>query len=101
MRTGLSDEVIAKLDDFEASDLPESWKAAIELADWMSGNEHSGQIPPRMFARLSGSFSDQQILRLGSLLAVCSGWHRMIEAFGIRPDHYQEGQTAPWEPADG
>ena len=35
-------------------------------------------------------------LRLGALLAVGSGWQRMIEAFGIRPDHFVPGQHGPW-----
>jgi len=27
---------------------------------------------------------------------VGSGWQRMIEAFGIRPDHFVPGQPGPW-----
>ena len=101
MRTGLTDEVVAKLDDYENSDLDDGWKAALALADWLSGNEHSGKIPPEHYERLQRYFDERQILRLGALLAVCSGWHRMIEAFGIRPDHYQAGQSAPWAAAAG
>ena len=46
MRTGLTDDVIAQLDDYEASDLPEPWKAALALCDRLSGFEHRGIIPP-------------------------------------------------------
>lgn len=101
MRTGLTDEVVAELDDYENSDLPNDWTAALALADWLSGNEHSGKIPPELYERLRRDFSEQQVLRLGALLAVCSGWHRMIEAFGIRPDHFHTGQSAPWAAAAG
>ena len=101
VRTGLTDEVVAQLADYEASELPESWKAALALCDWLSGFEHSGKIPPEMYERLSLHFNEQQILRLGALLASASGWHRMIEAFGIRPDHYSEGQSSPWAAAAG
>ncbi|WP_428120787.1 carboxymuconolactone decarboxylase family protein [Candidatus Poriferisodalis sp.] len=101
VRTGLTNEVVAHLVDYEASDLPESWKAALALCDWLSGFEHSGVIPPEMYERLSEHFNEQQILRLGALLASASGWHRMIEAFGIRPDHYSEGQSSPWAAAAG
>ena len=54
-----------------------------------------------MYERLTDHFSEQQILRLGALLASASGWHRMIEAFGIRPDHYSDGQSSPWAAAAG
>ena len=101
MRTGLTDEVVDKLDDYEQSDLEAGWKAALALADWLSGNEHSGQIPGVLYERLAQNFNEQQILRLGALLAVCSGWHRMIEAFGIRPDHFEASHRAPWAAAAG
>ena len=101
VRTGLTNEVVAQLTDYEASELPESWKAALALCDWLSGFEHSGVIPPEMYERLNDHFNEQQILRLGALLASASGWHRMIEAFGIRPDHYQAGQSTPWAAAAG
>ena len=101
VRTGLTDEMVAKLDDYESSDLPDDWKAALALADWLSGNEHSGKLPAELHERLASHFNPQQELRLGALLAVCSGWHRMIEAFGIRPDHYQAEASAPWAAAAG
>ena len=101
LRTGLTDEVVAQLTDYEASDLPESWKAALALCDRLSGYEHKGVIPPELYERLADHFNEQQILRLGALLASASGWHRMIEAFGIRPDHYQADQSAPWAAAAG
>ena len=95
MRTGLTDEVIDQLADYETSDLPESWKAALAFADHLSG-ESGGLLPARTYDRLRDHFDEQQILMLGSLLAVGSGWQRMIEAFGIRPDHYVDGQSGPW-----
>lgn len=101
MRTGLTDEVIAQLTDYEASDLPESWKTALALCDRLSGYEYKGVIPPELYDRLAGHFNEQQILRLGALLASASGWHRMIEAFGIRPDHYRSEESAPWAAAAG
>ena len=57
VRTGLTDDVVAQLVDYEASDLPEPWKAALALCDWLSGFEHSGVIPPKMYERLSGHFN--------------------------------------------
>ena len=101
VRTGLTDEVVNQLADYEASDLPESWKAALALCDRLSGYEHKGEIPSELYARLTEYFTEQQILRLGALLATASGWHRMIEAFGIRPDHYQADEPTPWAAAAG
>ena len=99
MRTGLTDEIIAQLDDYESSDLDPSWIAALRLTDHLSG-QPQGELPPPLYADLALHFDDQQILMLGALLAVGSGWQRMIEAFGIRPNHYVEGQQGPWAIAD-
>lgn len=97
MRTGLSEETVAELADYESSTaLPESWKAALRLADHLSG-DGAGELPAELAADLRRHFSDPQVLRLGALLAVGSGWQRVIEAFGIRPDHYRIGQAGPWE----
>lgn len=99
MRTGLTEELIAQLADYENSTLlPSSWKAALRLTDHVSG-ANSGQIPAELYEQLREHFTEAQILRLGALTSVASGWQRMIEAFGIRPDHYEPGQDGPWESA--
>lgn len=97
MRTGLTDEVIAQLDDYETSDLPEPWKAALRLTDHISAG--AGPMAPAVFNSLTEHFTESQILLLGSLIGVGTGWQKFIETFGIRPDHYREGQRAPWEKA--
>jgi alkylhydroperoxidase family enzyme len=95
VRTGLTEEVIQQLGDYQNSDLPKSWIAALKLTDHVSGNS-SGVLPAAVYSELLEHFSEPQILRLGSLLAVGSGWQRMIETFGIRPDHYVESANEPW-----
>ena len=95
MRSGLSDQIIDQLRDYESSDLPDSWKAALRLTDHVSG-PMSGVLPTHVYESLTEHFTEPQILMLGSLLAVGSGWQRMIEAFGIRPDHFSLGQDEPW-----
>lgn len=99
MRTGLTDDIINQLDDYRSSELPGSWKAALRLTDHLSGDV-GGLLPPDLYDELRLHFDESQILMLGSLLAVGSGWQRMIEAFGIRPNHYIEGQDGPWAVAD-
>lgn len=96
MRTGLTEEIIAQLDDYETSDLPDSWKAALRLTDHISGGA-AGPLPPATFASLQEHFAESEILMLGALLGVGTGWQRMIETFGIRPDDYADGQKGPWE----
>ena len=95
VRTGLTEEMVDQLSDYEASDLPESWKAALCFSEHLSGSP-KGPLSDELHGRLSDHFSDVEILRLGALLSAGSGWQRMIEAFGIRPDHYQTGQSGPW-----
>ena len=95
MRTGLTEEVIQQLGDYQNSDLPRSWIAALKLTDHVSGDS-SGVLPEEIYRELLEYFSEAEILRLGSLLAVGSGWQRMIETFGIRPDHFVESASEPW-----
>ena len=95
VRSGLTNEMISQLSDYESSDLSEAWKAALAFSEHLSGSP-KGPIPNELHA-FAGELLEVQILRLGALLAVGSGWQRMIEAFGIRPDHYEDGQSGPWD----
>ncbi len=93
---GITEEMLTELGDYENSaHLAPSWKVALKLADHMSGT-NNGAIPEALYAQMQEHFNEAQILRLGALLAVASGWQRMIEAFGIRPDHYVDGEAGPW-----
>ena len=47
VRTGLTDEVIQKLDDYENSNLPDAWKAALALSDHLAGSP-KGPIPDKI-----------------------------------------------------
>jgi alkylhydroperoxidase family enzyme len=95
VRTGLTDEIIEQLGDYRSSDLPAAWKSALAFTDHLAGNP-KGPISETLYGELEEHFSQAEILRLGALLAVGSGWQRMIEAFGIRPDHFEPGQDGPW-----
>ena len=96
VRTGLTDEIIEQMGDYRSSDLPAAWKSALAFTDHLAGNP-KGPIPETLYVELGEHFSQAEILRLGALLAVGSGWQRMIEAFGIRPDHFEPGQDGPWK----
>ena len=94
MSRGATEDLVAKLGDYEASDLPERTKMALRFADRMTGERPT--IDPEFHAALRAHFTDDQIIDLGMTLTFASGWQRFIEAFGIVPDRWKEGQAPPF-----
>ena len=94
MSRGATEELVAKLADYEASDLPERTKAALRLADRLTGP--SPTIDVAFHEDLKRHLSDDQILDLGMTITFASGWQRFIEAFGIVPEHWHDGSPAPF-----
>jgi alkylhydroperoxidase family enzyme len=95
VRKGLSErEVQQALGDLEQADLPARTVAALRLADCLSGERPL--VDDALFALLRQHFDEGQILELGAALTVASGWQRLIEAFGIRPDAWSESTPLPW-----
>jgi alkylhydroperoxidase family enzyme len=91
---GATEELVAKLADYETSDLPERTKAALRLADRLAGPDPS--IDADFYEELRRHLSDDEILDLGMTATFASGWQRFIEAFGIVPDHWQGGSPPPF-----
>ena len=87
---------MAKLQDYEVSDLPERTKVALRLADRLAGEQP--RIDDDLHAQLRRHFSDDQITDLGMTLTFASGWQRFIEAFGIVPDRWRDGAPMPFGP---
>jgi alkylhydroperoxidase family enzyme len=97
---GATEDVVAKLADYEQSDLPERTKAALRLADKLWGDPHA--VDRAFYDDLRAHFSDDQILDLGMSVAFASGWQRMIEAFGIVPDRWNDASDSPrWGASKG
>ena len=99
MSRGATEDLVAKLADYERSDLPARTKVALRLADLLSGM--SGEKPAvaaALMAALREHFTDEQILDLGMTIAFASGWQRFIEAFGIVPDPWNERSPSPFQP---
>ena len=94
MRHGLTEEQVDKVHDYENSDLPERTKIALRLTDKIAFDHHG--VNAEFFAGLREHFSEDEIMDLGMGAAFALGWQRFIEAFGIRPDHWEEGDPAPW-----
>jgi hypothetical protein len=91
---GASETLVAKLADYEASDLPERTKAALRLADRLTADNPT--VEETFYAQLRSHFSDEQILDLGMTITFASGWQRFIEAFGIVPDRWRDGAPPPF-----
>src|SRR3954468_11348069 len=88
--------MVAKLAEYEASDLPERTKIARRFADRMTGPTPT--IDPAFHEALRQHFSDDQILDLGMTVTFASGWQRFIEAFGVVPDRWADGAVTTWGP---
>jgi alkylhydroperoxidase family enzyme len=91
---GLTEDLVAKLADYESSDLPERTKAALRLADKLADRTSADE---ELYADLRRHFSDDEILDLGMTISFMFGWQRFIEAFGIVPDRWTEGSPEPWK----
>jgi alkylhydroperoxidase family enzyme len=91
---GATEDVVAKLADYEHSDLPERTKAALRLADRLTGDDPS--VDEAFYEALRREFTDEQILDLGMTITFASGWQRFIEAFGIVPDRWRDGAPGPF-----
>jgi len=96
VRKGLTeDEVQAALGDLDQADLPPKTVAALRLTDLLTVERP--EIDDPAFARLREELDEGEILELSAVIVIGSGWQRMIEAFGIRPDHWSEATPMPWK----
>ena len=85
---------MAKLADYEQSDLSERTKMALRLADRLTGERP--EVDDAFYAELRREFNDDEILDLGMTMTFASGWQRFIEAFGIVPDRWRDGGPLPF-----
>ena len=85
---------VSQLHDIDASDLPDRTKAAVRLTDRLLSVDPV--VDDALYTATREHFDDAQIADLGMLVTWASGWQRFIEAFGIRPDAWQEGDAPPW-----
>jgi alkylhydroperoxidase family enzyme len=96
VRRGATEDVVAEVVDYEPSALPERTKAALRYADRLTSERP--QLDPDFVAMLRRSFSDDALLDLGMLIMFFSGWQRFIDALGILPDRWRDGDAAPFGP---
>ena len=94
MRHGLTEDIVEKMRDYENSDLPERTKMALRLVDKIAFDHHG--VDAEFQVKLREHFSDDEIMDLGMMAAFALGWQRFIEAFGVRPDNWNESDPPPW-----
>ena len=94
MRRGATEDVVAKLADYERSDLPERTKAAMRYADRLTAERP--HVDQDFYDALKRQFTDDELLDLGMVILFFSGWQRLIDAFGIVPDRWRDGDALPY-----
>jgi len=98
VRRGATEDLVAKLVDYEHSDLPERTKAALRFADRLTAERP--RIDPDFYDELKRVLTDAELLDLGMTVLFFSGWQRFNEAFGIVPDRWTEGGPLPFGPIE-
>lgn len=90
------DEVQEALGDLdEAQTLPPKTVAALRLVDLLTAERPC--IDADTMAALRQDLDPGEILEFASAIVVGSGWQKLIEAFGVRPDYWNEATPLPWQ----
>ena len=84
-RTGVTEEYLAELLSFRASDLFDApTKAALQLAEYMT--DHPGrELADSLFETLCRQFDEGEILELAAMVRLFHYTNRFNNAFGIEP----------------
>ena len=96
MRRGATETLVAKLMDDERAELPARTKAALRYVDRLTSD--AWQIDRAFYDELRRDLSDDELLDLGMVAMFFNGWQRLIDAFGILPDRWREGDALPFGP---
>lgn len=96
MRRGATEELVAKLEDYERADLPDRIKAALRYVDRLTSD--ASQVDRAFYDELRRDLTDDELLDLGMVAMFFDGWQRLIDAFGIVPDRWREGDALPFGP---
>jgi alkylhydroperoxidase family enzyme len=88
--------MVAKVADYERADLPDRIKAALRYVDRLTSD--AWQIDRAFYEDLRRHLSDDELLDLGMVAMFFNGWQRIIDAFGVVPDRWREGDALPFGP---
>jgi len=96
VRRGATEDLVAKLPDYERADLPARTKAVLRYVDRLTSD--AWQIDRAFYDELRRELTDDELLDLGMVAMFFNGWQRLIDAFGIVPDRWREGDALPFGP---
>lgn len=91
----MDEEMVAKIHDFESSDLPEHTKLALRFTErWVAA--HAQGIDGELLEQLREYYTDEEIVELAMIVGRYDTAHRFNVAFGIErslDDHYTFGDA--------
>jgi alkylhydroperoxidase family enzyme len=96
VRRGATEALVAKLADYEQADLPDRTKAALRYVDRLTSD--AWRIDRAFYDDLRRDLTDDELLDLGMVALFFHGWQRLIDALGILPDRWREGDALPFGP---
>jgi alkylhydroperoxidase family enzyme len=96
VRRGATEDLVAKVADYEGADLPSRTKAALRYVDRLTSD--AWQVDRAFYDELRRDLTDDEILDLGMVAMFFHGWQRLIDAFGIVPDRWHDGDALPFGP---
>jgi alkylhydroperoxidase family enzyme len=99
VRRGATEELVAKVMDYERADLPDRTKAALRYVDRLTSDRW--QMDRALYDELRRDLTDDELLDLGMVAMFFNGWQRLIDAFGIVPDRWRDGDALPFGPLKG
>jgi alkylhydroperoxidase family enzyme len=96
VRRGATEALVAKLAHYEQADPPNRTKAALRYVDRLTSD--AWQIDRAFYDDLRRDLTDDELLDLGMVAMFFNGWQRLIDALGIMPDRWREGDPLPFGP---
>jgi len=96
VRRGATEALVAKLEDYERADLPARTRAALRYVDRLTSD--AWQLDRPFYDELRRDLTDDELLDLGMVAMFFHGWQRLIDAFGIVPDRWRDGDALPFRP---
>lgn len=94
---GVTDEVVAALEDYEHGPFSEREKAALRYADQMYFDHH--KIDDALFAELHARFADDELLELSWAIAEFISFGKLIYVLGVPYGDHICSAPAPDRPA--
>jgi AhpD family alkylhydroperoxidase len=93
LKSGITEEQVARIFEPEAACWDEKDRAVVALAEEMMLQNMSGHLSPELYARLRAHYDDGQIVEIGFIAAVLTGVAKWIFTF----DMVNREETCPIE----